>query len=144
MIRPIAIVAVLLLAGCEIPTPAPSPSVSGDSRYAAAAWSWSLATHGGRTPSPTPSPLGDQCENCHGTGRLGDGTVSVTCPVCNGTGKRINQPAVEPDEPGDDQSATEPTDVPATPQEIPVEQPVQTQYHDVVPMRRGLFGRWRY
>ena len=33
------------------------------------------------------SPTNDVCENCAGTGRLGDGTVSVVCPVCDGTGK---------------------------------------------------------
>ena len=37
--------------------------------------------------SPGPAPSGE-CDNCNGTGKLGDGTVSVTCPVCNGTGKK--------------------------------------------------------
>lgn len=32
-------------------------------------------------PQPGPSP-GSICENCNGTGRLGDGTVSVDCPEC--------------------------------------------------------------
>ena len=36
-----------------------------------------------------PAPSGDVCENCEGTGRLGDGTVSVECPVCDGTGKAV-------------------------------------------------------
>ena len=35
----------------------------------------------------TISPASDICENCSGTGRLGDGVVSVECPVCDGTGK---------------------------------------------------------
>ena len=35
------------------------------------------------------SPSNDTCENCSGTGRLGDGTVSVVCPVCEGTGKPV-------------------------------------------------------
>ena len=37
-----------------------------------------------RAPELPPS---DTCENCGGTGKLGDGTVSVECPVCDGTGK---------------------------------------------------------
>ena len=37
----------------------------------------------------TTSPSSDVCENCSGTGRLGDGTVSVVCPVCEGTGKPV-------------------------------------------------------
>ena len=35
------------------------------------------------------SPSNDFCENCGGIGRLGDGTVSVVCPVCDGTGKPV-------------------------------------------------------
>lgn len=42
-------------------------------------------------PAPTPKPSGI-CDNCNGTGKLGDGTISVTCPVCDGTGRK--QPAV--------------------------------------------------
>ena len=38
---------------------------------------------------PHTAPSGDVCENCSGTGRLGDGTVSVVCPVCEGTGKPV-------------------------------------------------------
>lgn len=33
-------------------------------------------------------PSGDTCDNCGGTGKLGDGTISVECPVCEGTGKK--------------------------------------------------------
>lgn len=38
-------------------------------------------------PTPTPIPTGI-CDNCNGTGKLGDGTISVPCPVCDGTGKK--------------------------------------------------------
>ena len=34
---------------------------------------------------PAPSPTGE-CDNCNGTGKLGDGTVFVPCPVCGGDG----------------------------------------------------------
>lgn len=34
-------------------------------------------------PGPEPSPL---CDNCNGTGKLGDGTIEVDCPVCGGDG----------------------------------------------------------
>ena len=30
----------------------------------------------------------DICDNCSGTGKVGDGTVFVECPVCDGTGKK--------------------------------------------------------
>jgi hypothetical protein len=42
--------------------------------------------------SPSPAPLppaptpGAKCENCRGTGIVGDGTVGGTCPICGGTG----------------------------------------------------------
>lgn len=35
-----------------------------------------------------PAPASDQCENCGGTGTLGDGRITVKCPVCGGTGKK--------------------------------------------------------
>jgi len=45
-------------------------------------------------PAPSPVPAPDQaCANCRGTGRLGDGTISLICPVCKGTGRT---PAADP------------------------------------------------
>jgi hypothetical protein len=44
------------------------------------------------TPGPTPKPS-TVCDNCNGTGKLGDGTVFVKCPVCDGTGKKVQAPA---------------------------------------------------
>lgn len=35
-----------------------------------------------------PTPTSDECENCHGTGTLGDGRITTKCPVCGGTGKK--------------------------------------------------------
>jgi hypothetical protein len=39
----------------------------------------------GPRPEPTPAPSG-KCENCNGTGKIGDGRVFVPCPVCGGDG----------------------------------------------------------
>ena len=47
------------------------------------------ATAGTVVLRPHDTPSSDICENCSGTGRLGDGTVSVECPVCKGTGKPV-------------------------------------------------------
>lgn len=33
------------------------------------------------------TPAGDKCQNCNGTGKVGDGTIMVKCAVCGGTGK---------------------------------------------------------
>lgn len=35
-----------------------------------------------------PAPASDKCQNCDGTGKIGDGRIVMTCPVCKGTGKR--------------------------------------------------------
>lgn len=35
-----------------------------------------------------PTPASDSCENCNGTGVIGDGTITHKCPVCGGTGKK--------------------------------------------------------
>lgn len=34
-----------------------------------------------------PTPASDKCTNCDGTGKIGDGRIVLTCPVCKGTGK---------------------------------------------------------
>ena len=41
-----------------------------------------------KVPSPDKPDQGDTCDECGGTGKLGDGTVFVKCGACNGTGKK--------------------------------------------------------
>ena len=37
-----------------------------------------------------PTPVSDKCENCDGTGKIGDrANIVMTCPVCKGTGKKL-------------------------------------------------------
>ena len=43
------------------------------------------------------TPVGDTCDNCGGSGRVGDGTVSVECAACDGTGKKKKQEAPKED-----------------------------------------------
>jgi DnaJ-class molecular chaperone len=42
-----------------------------------------------------PSPASDKCENCDGTGKIGDGRIVMTCPACKGTGKKATSVCVE-------------------------------------------------
>ena len=35
-----------------------------------------------------PSPASDKCENCDGTGKIGDGRIVMPCPICKGTGRK--------------------------------------------------------
>jgi len=37
---------------------------------------------------PTPTPDSGLCENCNGTGKVGDGKIMNKCQVCGGTGKK--------------------------------------------------------
>lgn len=58
------------------------------------------STAGGKVnPAPAPSPSGT-CDNCNGTGRLGDGTVSVDCPLCV-DGKVTSAAACSPAKPAE-------------------------------------------
>ena len=37
---------------------------------------------------PTPTPDAGECDNCNGTGKIGDGRVVIKCSACDGTGKK--------------------------------------------------------
>lgn len=50
--------------------------------------SWAVAAALPSNDKPAPSPSDDKCQNCNGTGKVGDGRIAVTCRVCNGTGKK--------------------------------------------------------
>lgn len=72
--------------GC---TPQPSvPITAGPlmSGYAAVTLAHSVVMRDSPSPTPAPAPSG-QCDNCKGTGRVGDGRVFVDCPVCGGDGR---------------------------------------------------------
>lgn len=43
-----------------------------------------------------PVPVSDTCDNCDGTGKVGDGRIVMTCPVCKGTGKKPKSVLVRP------------------------------------------------
>ena len=46
--------------------------------------------------TPAPKPVGSQCKNCNGTGKVGDGKIVMTCQACNGTGKEPVSVLVKP------------------------------------------------
>jgi hypothetical protein len=41
-----------------------------------------------KVPSPDKPDQGDTCEECGGAGKLGDGTIMVTCGACGGSGRK--------------------------------------------------------
>ena len=71
--------------------------------HAAVALAWVTTFTKVEDERPSP-PQPDQCENCNGTGEIGDGAgISVTCPECDGTGVRsgfqqVSQPVVPAEE----------------------------------------------
>lgn len=81
-------IAILLLAGCSTPSVQPIDFVPIISVAVGVADSTST------TPEPAPTPKGE-CENCGGTGKVGDGTVFVPCAVCGGDGKIESEPVVK-------------------------------------------------
>lgn len=72
----LAILAVLV-AGCSRPAADLRPFVAVAAKYSLLA-----------QVAPPPAPPDDGiCKPCRGTGRVGDGRVSVECAACGGTGK---------------------------------------------------------
>ncbi len=65
-------------------------------------WAWALVGATGLeqspAPDPAPSPSG-KCENCNGTGRVGDGVVSAVCQECGGDGIVGQPPTPTPSRP---------------------------------------------
>tara|TARA_R100001510_G_scaffold15082_1_gene12415 strand:+ start:1131 stop:1463 length:333 start_codon:yes stop_codon:yes gene_type:complete len=39
--------------------------------------------------NPVKPDTGDVCQDCDGTGKVGDGRVMVKCQTCDGTGKKL-------------------------------------------------------
>jgi hypothetical protein len=87
MTRSLVVVA-LFAAGCG---QASAPALSLREECRLGAW---LALHVAReapplkVPSPDKPDQGDACDECGGTGKLGDGTVFVKCGACDGTGRK--------------------------------------------------------
>jgi hypothetical protein len=81
--------AVIIPLGC-IPLPATTNDLE---PFIAVTGNYSIAEKELAEPTPAPEPESDKCETCRGTGKA-DGRV--TCPVCNGTGKKKKQAAVTP------------------------------------------------
>lgn len=104
--------------------------------YAGGALSWCAACQSATVPSvPEPAPEGGECENCSGRGKVGDGVIMRTCPVCKGTGKSSSD--VPDDEAEEQAEETQP---------IAIEQP-QESFGECADGscssgsgRRGLFG----
>ena len=106
---------VVAVGGCNIATP---PALSLREECRLGAW---LALHIAheapplKVPSPDKPDQGDTCDECGGTGKLGDGTVFVKCGACNGTGKKPAAAFDPPEEAAAFKAADEPPAPPAKP-----------------------------
>ena len=95
----------LLLSGCPMPVPpVPTPLNAHLQPYSSGLISWEIGLDAVEStgndpdpdPDPNPNPNPGVCSNCRGTCRLGDGTVSVQCPVCGGTGRITTEQIIDP------------------------------------------------
>jgi hypothetical protein len=43
---------------------------------------------------PAPTPDAGRCENCNGTGKIGDGRIVMPCPECGGDGVKGEEKSV--------------------------------------------------
>ena len=85
-------IALLVVAmGCVASIPE-DPGLSAD--FAAETARMVLVMRQGMPPLPTPSGP-TRCDNCNGTGKIGDGRVVMTCPECNGEGVKATSVCVE-------------------------------------------------
>lgn len=74
---------VLVFVGCVVSIPA-DDGTSADMACEAAR----MIVQARSSMPPAPKPEGEKCDNCDGTGTLGDGRITVKCPQCDGTGKK--------------------------------------------------------
>ncbi len=72
----------LFARGCGAPAP-DHPDIVADLACETARMSVKLSQE------MAPAPASDKCDNCDGTGKIGDGRIVMTCPVCKGTGKAV-------------------------------------------------------
>ena len=82
MAQRFVIVFSIVMVGCVASLPA-DPGISAGLATEAARMVLVL----GQGLPPVPDAPAGQCENCNGTGKIGDGRIVLTCPVCEGTGK---------------------------------------------------------
>ena len=71
------------MVGCVASLPPGDTSITAD--IACEASRCIVQARQGLPPTPAPS---DVCDNCDGTGKIGDGRIVLECPACKGTGKR--------------------------------------------------------
>jgi hypothetical protein len=85
------VLVMLFFAGCIGPGLPDDPTITADLAVETAR----LVAELRAGPPPAPQP-GAECINCNGTGKIGDGRIVMTCPVCGGTGKTTESVLVHP------------------------------------------------
>lgn len=76
------LLAVVLLSGCVGQAAVDRPDIVADIACETARMVVRLSQE------MAPAPASDKCTNCDGTGKLGDGRITTTCPICKGSGKK--------------------------------------------------------
>lgn len=73
----------VMLAGCVASIPYDDAGITAELASETAKMVMAQRSEGDKKPD-----TGDRCSNCGGAGKVGDGRVFVTCPVCKGTGRK--------------------------------------------------------
>lgn len=81
---------VVAVVGCELPVAVPHDVDAAIT--AELACESALAVLSSKTPPVPDKPVSGKCDNCNGTGKIGDGRIVMVCPSCNGTGKKTERP----------------------------------------------------
>ncbi len=81
----LAVVTIVDLHGCN--STQPIPAAVPNRGLAAVVWCIVLD---GQAVTPDDAPSDEACENCNGTGQVGDGVTMFDCDECDGTGKKKN------------------------------------------------------
>lgn len=79
--KPLILICVLLV-GCQ--SVEAMPDMSGEAAVIVA-----MASLDSPATPAVVVPSSDQCSNCKGRGKVGDGVTMLTCAVCGGTGKAV-------------------------------------------------------
>lgn len=139
--RSLLVTLLIFAAGCVGPGGILTPTK--DNRALATACLVLASLEDNPSPLPGPGPKPGICVNCNGTGILGDGTIKIKCPVCDGKGTVTTDSALT-------NAVNSRSPLPGQPEATPVPEPPATPVpaeRKRYPLRNSWWsgcGSWRH